>query len=87
VRVALDRRNMPGSFGQQRARQPAGTGADFDDVEPVERTGGACDAAGQVQVEEKMLAQPALRRDAVARDDVTQRRQRCAIEGRSLAQL
>ncbi len=43
--VALDRDDVGGAFGQQRAGQPAGPGADLDDVGLAERAGGARDAA------------------------------------------
>ena len=76
ARVALDRDDMGGAFGKQRAGQPAGAGADLDDVGGVERTRGAGDAARQVEVEEEVLAEPALGGDAVPGDDLAQRRQR-----------
>ena len=62
-------------LGQQRARQPTWTGADLDDVEPGERLGGPSNPPRQVHIEKKILAEPMLRRDTMARNDISQRRQ------------
>ena len=62
-------------MGEQRARQAAGAGADLDNGDAVQRPGGARDAAGQVEVEEEVLAERLFRREAVRRDDLAQRRQ------------
>ena len=45
------------AFGEQRARQSARTRADFDDVTPSSGPAGAGDARGQVEIEEKILAE------------------------------
>ena len=74
--VALDRDDAARAFSEQRTGQAAGTGADLDDRGLVERAGGAGDPARQVEVEEKILPVPALRRDGVSGDDLAQRRQR-----------
>jgi hypothetical protein len=74
--VALDRNDMARPGGEERPRQPAGTGADLDDGGLVERPGGAGDAAGQVEIEEEVLAERFARPDAVPGDDLAQRRQR-----------
>jgi hypothetical protein len=47
---------VPHPFGQERAGEAAGAGADFDYRRPVERAGGAGDAAREVEVEEEVLA-------------------------------
>ena len=44
-RRARPRSTRRGAFGEQRARQPAGSGADLDHGDAVERAGGAGDAA------------------------------------------
>ncbi len=51
-------------------------------VDAVERTGGAGDAAGEVEVEEEILAERLLRRESMRGDDVAQRRQ--PVGGRAL---
>ena len=73
--VALDRDDLFRAMGEQRAREAAGSGADFDDDDPVERAGGARDAPGEVQVEEKILAERLLGLEPVRGDDLAQRRQ------------
>lgn len=60
---------------EERPRQPARSGADLDNRDGVERSGGARDAAGQVEVENKILTEPLARAELVARDDLAQRRQ------------
>ena len=55
--VALDRDDAGGAFGEQRARQPARARADLDHRDAVERSGGARDAAGQVEIEQEILAE------------------------------
>ena len=62
--VALDRDHARGAFGEQRARQPARARADLDDGDAVERAGGARDAAGQVEIEQEVLAERFARRRA-----------------------
>ena len=73
--VALDRDDALGAQRQQRARQSAGAGADLDDGGVFERTGGARDARGEVEVEQKILAERFARRQGMFADDVAQRRQ------------
>ncbi len=70
---------MPRPLGEQRAGQPARAGADLDHRGMVERPGGAGDAPGQVEIEDEILPEAAARRDAVAGDDLAQRRQRAGI--------
>src|SRR4051812_11981611 len=73
--VALDRDDAPGAERQQRARQPAGTGADLDDGRTFERTRGARYSGGEVEVEQEVLAERFARRQGMFADDVAQRRQ------------
>ena len=75
ARIALDRDDEPGAFRQQGAGQPARSRTDLDHARMIEPPGGARNAPGQVQVEDEILAQALARRDAVARDDIAQRRQ------------
>ena len=86
ARVALDRDDAPRAFRQQRAGQPARSRTDLDHGRVVEPPGGARDAPGQVQVEDEILPEALARRDAVARDDLAQRRQAARI-GASLPHL
>ena len=60
---------------EQRPRQAAGAGADLDHGDASSGPRGAGDAAGQVEVEEEVLAERLLRREAVRGDDFAQRRQ------------
>ena len=55
--VALDRDHVRGAFGEQRARQPAGSGADLEHRDAFERAGGARDAAGEIEIEQEILAE------------------------------
>ena len=73
--VALDRDDAPRAERQQRARQPAGTGADLDDGGVLERPRGARDPRREVEVEQEILAQRFARRQGMFADDVAQRRQ------------
>ena len=70
--VLLDRQHVPGAFGQQPAREAAGTGAHLDHValrQVARRTG---DAGGEVQVQQEVLSKLLLRAQVVAGDDVAQ---------------
>ena len=73
--VALDRDHLSRAVGEQRARQAAGAGADLDHGDALQRAARAGDAAGQVEVEEEVLAERFLRGEAVRGDDFAQRRQ------------
>src|SRR5580700_5002247 len=53
--VALDGDHFRRSFVQQRAGQAAGAGTDLDDDGAGQGPGGASDAAGQVEIEQKIL--------------------------------
>src|SRR6185312_10838578 len=73
--VAFNRDDAPGAERQQRARQSAGTGADFDDGGIIERPGRPRDASREVEVEQKILAERFAGRQGMFADDVAQRRQ------------
>ena len=55
--------------------RPPGPGPISTTATPSERAGRAGDAAGEVEVEEEILAERFLRREAVRGDDLAQRRQ------------
>ena len=82
ARVALHRDHLVRAFRQQRAGQAAGARADLVEHAAVFRAGGAGDLAGEIEVEQEILAQRFLRRQAVRGDHVAQRRQ---IIGSSVA--
>ena len=73
--IALDGDNSRRPFIQQRSRQPSGTGTDLDGRAGIERPAGAGDAPGQIEVEDKVLSEAPTRGDAVADNDLPQRRQ------------
>ena len=64
-----------GAEREQGARQPARPGPDLDHRHAVERTGGARDAGGEVEIEQEILAERLARREVVAADHLAQRRQ------------
>jgi hypothetical protein len=74
--IALDGDDAAGALGKQRAGEPARPRPDLDRRALGERPGGASDPSGQVEVEDEILAEAPARRDAVAGDDLPQRRQR-----------
>jgi hypothetical protein len=53
----LDGDDVSRAHRQQGAREPAGTGADFDHCRILQRSCRARDPGGQVEVEQKILAQ------------------------------
>ena len=73
--VALDRDHLARAFGEQRAGEAAGSGPDLDHGDAVERARGAGDPAGEVEVEQEVLAERALGGERMAGDHLTQRRQ------------
>ncbi len=75
ARVALDGDDPARTAGEQGAREAAGARADFHDRRTLQRARGAGDAAGQVEVEQEVLAEGLLRHQPVAGDDLAQRRQ------------
>ena len=72
--VALDGDDAPRAQRQQRARQPAGTGADLDDGGIFERARGARDPRGEVEVEQEILAERFARRQSMLANDLAKRR-------------
>ncbi len=81
--VALDGDDAFGAMHQQRAGQAAGAGADLDDRGLREVAGGPRDLAGQIEVEQEILAERFLRLKPMTLDDFTQRRQ--AVEAHRTA--
>ena len=73
--VALHRNDARRAFGEQRPCEASGAGADFQHCDAVERSGGARDAAGQVEVEQEVLAERLAGGKAVPANDLAQRRQ------------
>ena len=74
ARIAFDRDDAR-PLREQRARQAAGAGSNFDDDRVVEGSCGAGDARSEIEVEQKILAERFFRVESIARDDVAQRRQ------------
>ena len=74
--VALDRDDMRGAFEQQGAGEAAGAGPNLDDCDTVERTRRPRDPPRQVEIEEKILPECPMRRQAVAADHLAEGRQR-----------
>ena len=66
---------MRRTFGEKRPCQATGAGADLDDGRLFERAGGACDARGQIEIEEKILAERFLCGEPMRGDHLAQRRQ------------
>ncbi len=77
--VALDCDHSSRALGEQCPRQSAGAGADLDHVDAVERAGRAGDAGGEVEIEEKVLAERFSCSETVPADHLAQRRE--IIEG------
>ena len=71
----LDRDDAFGAEREQRARQPAGAGADLDDGGVLERRRGARDARGEIEVEQEVLAERFARRQSVLANDLAKRRE------------
>jgi hypothetical protein len=67
-RVTFDSDDLPCPLRQKRAGEPAGTRTDLDHGDTFERAGGAGNAGGQVEVEEEVLAERSLRRQAMPPD-------------------
>ena len=63
--IALHRHDLGDAFVQQRARQAAGAGPDLQHGRTLQRAGQAGDLAGEVQVEQEMLAEALVRRETV----------------------
>src|SRR5262245_46656922 len=73
--VAFDRDYFARAFGQQRAGEPAGAWANFDNRYTVKRSGGARDARGEIEIEQEILTEGFLGGQFVPADDVAQWRQ------------
>jgi hypothetical protein len=73
--VAFDGDHFSRAFGEQRPRQAAGAGPDFEHGGAVERPAGTRNACGQIEIEQEILAKRFLRRQFMPPDHITQRRQ------------
>ena len=73
--VLLDGDDARRAFEQKRTGEPAGAGADLDDGHALERTGGAGDAARQIEIEQEVLAEALLGGEAGRADHLAERRQ------------
>ena len=87
-RVLLDQHHLAGVAFQQGAGQPAGTGADLDHGPALERPCQPDDLPGDVQIQQKMLAEALLRQQAVGVEGFAKGGEvggvhRCVIAGRS----
>jgi len=71
--ITFDGNDATGPFKEQGARQPAGAGTDLDHSDVFERTGSACDASRQVEVEQKILAERSLGLQSMPPYDLPQR--------------
>ena len=74
TRVALDRDDFSRPFRKKRPREPAWDWADFDDGSIGQRASGARDAAGEIEIEKKMLAQGFFCQEPMRGGDFAQRR-------------
>jgi hypothetical protein len=74
-RIDLDRHDAGRPFEQQGAGEATRPGADLDGRALIERRGRAGDAAGQVEVEQEMLAEAFAGVEAMAGNRLAQRRQ------------
>src|SRR5260370_42228548 len=73
--VALHRDDAARPQRQQRARQSAGTGADLDDHGIFERSRGARDPRGEVEVQQKILAERFASRQGMLANDLAKWRE------------
>src|SRR3974390_3335455 len=78
--IALDRDHLLCSLRQERAGEAARARSDLDDGDAGERPGCAGDLAGQIEVEQEILAKRLARVETVTRDDLAQRRQSVGAE-------
>src|SRR5690242_17506003 len=74
--IALDRDNARSALRQQRAREPAWPGTDLQHRDAVERTCGARDPTGEIEVEQEVLSEGLAGGKAVPANNLAQRRQR-----------
>ena len=68
--ISFYRKNAARPTCQQRPRQTARAGTDFDDRGLVEPSRRSYDPTRQVEIEKKILTQALVRGDAVSRDDL-----------------
>ena len=73
--VAFDRDHLFGALRKERARKPSRARPDLDDRYARERTGGAGDPPGQVEIEKEVLTERFSGIQSVRGDDLAQRRQ------------
>ena len=73
--VLLDGDDAGRAFEKQRPGEAAGPRANFDDGRSFERSGGAGDAAGEIEIEQEILAEALARAKPRGADDVAERRQ------------
>src|SRR5215831_5420489 len=74
ARIALDCEHAPCPLGDERAREPARARADFVHV-PSGDACFACDAPGQIEIENEILSEALTRAQAVGADNLFKRRQ------------
>ena len=72
--VALDRNDFARAFGEQRPRESAGAWADLDNGRIGQRRGGARDAAGEIEIEKKILTEGFFCQEPMRGSDLAQRR-------------
>ena len=72
--VALDRDHPARTCCEERTGEPARAGTDLDDIHALEWTRRARDARGEVEIEEKILAQRLLGSETVSAYHVAERR-------------
>src|SRR6266567_6727392 len=76
ARIAFDRDHVLGAERQQGSGQSARPRPDLDHGDVFERGGGAGDAGREIEIEQKVLPERLARAEAVAADEIPQRRQR-----------
>src|SRR4029077_17137607 len=79
--VALYRDDFARAFGEQRPREPAGARADLDNGRIGQRRGGARDAAGEIEIEKKILTEGFFCQEPMRSDNLAQGRK--AVESAS----
>ena len=73
--VALDGDDARAPSANSARVSPPGPGPISSTVAPASGSGGARDARGEIEIEQKILAERFLRGETVAADDLAQRRQ------------
>ncbi len=79
ARILLDGAHLARARGEQAAGQTAGAGTDLDHVRRGQVACGPCDARGQVEVEDEVLAKRLFRGQVMRGDDLAQGGQ--AVDG------